>query len=245
MRLATGRRIFGVVGTAVLALTLAACGDDDDGGDSAGGDGGGGESLRVCSDIPYAPFEFEGDDGEYTGFDMELMREVANRLDREMEVIDQPFEGIWLAPAAGECDIVASAMTITEERAEEALFTDPYFDADQSLLVRADDEDQYATLDDLAGATIGVQTDTTGETYANENTPDGAEISGFPDADALFLALQAGEIDAVLQDFPVNAYRAQEDEEVVVTETFPTGEQYGFATSQDNQELVDQVNEQL
>jgi polar amino acid transport system substrate-binding protein len=233
MRRATARRVFGVAGSAVLAL-VAACGGGDDG-----------DTLAVCSDLPYPPFEFRNDEGEFTGFDLELMREIATRLDMELEVIDQPFEGIWLAPAAGDCDIVASAMTITDEREEQALFSEPYFDADQSLMVRAEDEERFATLDDLENATIGVQTDTTGEDYARENTPAGAEVSGFPDADALFLALESGEIDAILQDFPVNAYRAQQDEAVVVTETFPTGEQYGFATSQDNQDLIDDVNEQL
>jgi polar amino acid transport system substrate-binding protein len=251
MRVGKPRKFSWVVGSALLPLALlaAACGDDDGDDDAAteeGGDGGGGGgTLTVCSDIPYEPFEFEDEDGEITGFDIEIMREVGRRLDREVEVTDQPFEGIWLAPRAGTCDIVASAMTITPEREEEALFTDPYFDADQSLLVRAEDEDTYATLDDLAGQTIGVQTDTTGEDYANENAPEGARVEGFPDAGALFLALESGDIAAILQDLPVNGYRAQQDDSMVVTETFPTGEQYGFAADQDNQELIDDVNEQL
>lgn len=96
-------------------------------------------TLTICTDAPYEPFEFEDEDGEWTGFDMDLMREIANRLGLEMAVSVQPFEGIWLAPAAGNCDIVASAMTITEERSENALFSDGYFEADQSLLIRAED----------------------------------------------------------------------------------------------------------
>jgi polar amino acid transport system substrate-binding protein len=234
-----------------VALLLAACGDDDDSDDAASGDGGSDttqeerSTLTVCSDTPYEPFEFEGEDGEQTGFDIELLRAIADGMNQDIEVTDQDFEGIWLAPQAGTCDIVASAMTITPERAELALFSDPYFDAEQSLLVTAENEQTYATLDDLAGQTIGVQSGTTGETYANENKPDGAEVKGFPDSSAMFLALESGDVAALLQDLPVNGYRATQDDSFVVTETYPTDEQYGFAADKDNTELIDNVNEQL
>lgn len=232
MRVAMPRFIFCLAGSLGLGLVAVACG------------GGDGDTLTVCSDMPYEPMEFE-EDGRATGFDIELMREIAERLDRELEVSDQPFDGIWLAPRAGTCDIVASSMTITPEREEEALFSDPYFDADQSLLVRAEDEETYATLEDLAGQTIGVQTDTTGETYANENLPEGATVEAFTDVDGMFLALESGEIAAILQDLPVNAYRAEQNDELALTETFETGEQYGFAAEQGNDDLIDDVNEQL
>ena len=174
-------------------LVLGACGDDDtattDESDGATADADGDDplagvslvsdgSLTVCTDAPYEPFEFEGDDGEFTGFDMELLREIGSRLDLELAVTVQPFDGIWLGPAAGNCDIVASAMTITPERAAAVTFSDPYFDADQSLLVRADDEDTYGTLADLAGKRIAVQTGTTGETYANEQQARGRHDPG-------------------------------------------------------------------
>ena len=249
MGISLSRRLLGVLGAAVLVLGAAACGDDDDD-DSAGGDGGSTEeergTLRVCSDTPYEPFEFEDPDtGEQTGFDIEIIREIADRMGDDIEVVDQPFEGIWLAPQAGTCDIVASAMTITPERSENALFSDPYFDAEQSLLVLAENEDRFSSLEDLAGETIGVQAGTTGESYANENKPDGATIKGFEDSSAMFLAIESGEVSALLQDLPVNGYRASQDETLVVVETYPTDEQYGFATSQDNTELIEQVNEHL
>ena len=111
----------------------------------------------------------------------------------------------------------------------------PYFDADQSLLVLTENEETYATLDDLAGKTIGVQVETTGATYAEENTPEGATIKEFQTGDEMFPALISGDIDAALQDLPVNAYRATTaPDQFVVTETFPTGEQYGFAVAKDN-----------
>lgn len=237
MRVSRATRLICVVGGAATLL-LAACGGDDGPYLSDG-------ELKVCSDTPYEPFEFKDDSGKDVGFDMDLMREVADRLDRKLVVSDQLFDTIFTAPKAGKCDIVASAATINDERKKSVLFTDPYFDADQSLLVRTEDEDTYASLDDLADQTIGVQQGTTGADYANENGPDGATIKEYQDADGLFLALESGEIAAILQDLPVNAYRATQESDFVVTDTFPTGEQYGFAAEKDNKELIDDVNEQL
>ncbi len=228
----------------VLVLVLAACGD----GDGAAGDFDTVEPgvLTVCTDAPYPPFEFQADDGTWTGFDLDLMREITSELDLELEVTVQPFDGIWLAPAAGTCDLVASAMTITEDRAANALFSDGYFDADQSLLVREADASTYADLDSLAGATIAVQTGTTGEAYAEENAPEGSTLQSFDEPAAMFLALESSQVDAILQDFPVNAERAtQEPDKFELTATFPTGEQYGFATAPSNTELMDAINTTL
>ena len=99
----------------------------------------GSETLKVCSDIPYAPMEFEGEGPRglsYTGFDIDLLDAMAVQLDANLEVLDVSFDGILGNLAGGTCDVVASSVTITDERAEEVDFTEPYFDADQSLLVK-------------------------------------------------------------------------------------------------------------
>jgi polar amino acid transport system substrate-binding protein len=197
--------------------------------------------LTVCSDIPYAPFEFNdgGSTDTLTGFDVELVRAMAKTLGLTAEFKTTPFDSIIPALAAGTCDMVASATTITEERRQRVAFTQPYFDADQSLLVRGGDRERYRTLADLKGRTIGVQSGTTGENYAKANTPQGATVKDFPGAEDLFNALASGDIDAVLQDFPVNKYRAlKASEQFAVTETFRTGEQYGFAVAKENTSLV-------
>ena len=244
-----------------LVLALGACGDDDDSdattddteapdsGDEATATAPEGlvddSALTVCSDTPYEPFEFEGDDGQQTGYDMELLRAIAQDADLELAVSDLPFDGILGALAAGQCDVLASAVTITDERAQEVDFTDPYFDADQSLLIRAEDEGTYASLADLTGQRIAVQSGTTGETYANEHLPEGATVVSFEDADGLFGALASEDVAAVLQDFPVNAYRATQDDSFTVTETFPTGEQYGFAVEKGDTATLEFINDGL
>lgn len=199
-------------------------------------------ALTVCSDTPYEPFEFEGDDGEQTGYDIELLRAVADDAGLDLEVKDLPFEGILATLAAGDCDVVASAVTINDERKQEVDFTEPYFDADQSLLVRADEAETYATLVGLKGQRIGVQSGTTGQTYAEEHTPEGAEIVSFEEAAEMFAALTSGDVAALLQDLPVNAYRATQEPAFVLTETFTTGEQYGFAVAKGNESILEFLN---
>ena len=251
-------RSFWLIPLVVGSLVLGACGDDDGEGSDTGDAGSNSEQaiqlpegvslvedgqLTVCSDMPYKPFEFE-EDGKVQGFDYEIVRSMGEQLGLEVEFRTTPFDSIIPALAAGECDMIASAMTITDERAEQVDFTEPYFDADQSLLIRAEDEGTISSLEDLAGKTIGVQVETTGATYAEENKPEGATIRAFQTGDEMFPALLSKDLDAALQDFPVNAYRASQSDEFVVTETFPTGEQYGFAVAKGS-ELLAPLDEAL
>lgn len=227
--------------TTIAAVSLTACGDDG-GTSSSGAELVKADTLTVCSDIPYAPFEVvdETTDSGYSGFDMDIVAEIAERLDLELEVKDSGFDGLQsgLALNSGECDLVASALTITEDRAKNLAFTDAYYDSKQSLLVPVGSE--IATLADLDGAKVGVQKDTTGKTYAEENA-DGAEIVSLPDDPAMFQALQAGQVDALLQDLPVNLVHT-EDGKFTIVETYDTAEQYGLAAKKGNDQLVDDVN---
>lgn len=239
---------------AVAALALAACGNSDDSSDGGDDPPAEGEAaieapptvadgtLTICSDTPYEPFEFEGDGNEsgFTGFDIDLLDAVAARMGLDIAVIDVEFDGILGNLAADNCDVVASAVTINDERAQEVDFTEPYFDSEQSLLVKGDSD--IADLESLAGEQIGVQSDTTGQAYAEENAPEGAEVRAFDGADSLFAALESGAIVAILQDFPVNAYRATQDDSVEVVETYTTDEQYGFAVKKDNFEVVEALD---
>lgn len=247
---------------AVAALLLGACGDDESSDDTTTTEADGGSSdasvsldgvtlvtdgqLTVCSDMPYEPFEFQNESGETEGFDYDVVSAMGDQMGVDVEFVTTPFDGIIAALQAGNCDMIASAMTITDERAEQVAFTEPYFDADQSLLVLKENEETYATLDDLAGKNIGVQSGTTGATYAEENLPEGATIKEFATGAEMFPALVSGEIDAALQDLPVNAYRATTaPDEFVVTETYTTGEQYGFAVTKESTALLEALDAAL
>lgn len=226
-----------------LALIATSCGGDDDvdGSDLNLVTSG---TLTVCTDSPYPPMEFELD-GEFTGFDIELMRAIAEELGLGLEVSNTGFDPITsgLAMEAGTCDIAAASITINAEREENIDFTDPYFTADQSLLVTK--ASGITDLAGFAGKNLGVQTGTTGEIYANENDP-GATIISFENAGDLFTALAAGQIEGVLQDIVPNAEQALNDDTVELVETYKTDEEYGFATKEEGAEdVLDAVNKAL
>lgn len=235
--------------TATLVLSGCATGGSDDtdaGAPAAGEDYGLIEdgTLTVCSDIPYAPFEFEGGDNGtgYTGFDIDLLDAIATKLDLELAVQDVAFEALQSGTtlASGQCDIGASAMTITEERKANIDFSDPYYDSLQSLLVGADSG--IESIDDLDGKAVGVQQGTTGEAYANENA-EGAEIVQYPSDGELWPAMQSGLIDAILQDQPVNLEHEKADDAYMIVEEYETGESYGFAFAKgERDELLEAVN---
>ena len=229
-----------VAGVIVAALMVAGCGGDSD--DSASGprtiESG---TLTVCSDLPYPPFEFE-EGGKPVGIDMDLMTAIADDLKLKTAVKDTDFDGIFAALAAGQCDVIASSVSITDERRASNEFTQGYFEIRQSLLVRKADAERYKSLADLRGRTIGVQSETTGEAYA-QLAATGVTIRSFTGADELFTALRASQVDGVLQDFPVNAYNAEKSGDTVIAARLPSEpEQYGFVIKKGNLELRDAVD---
>lgn len=203
--------------------------------------------LTVCT-FGVRPFEFQNDQGEWTGFDIDLLDAMATNLNDglSLAVTELPLDGIWLAPAEGTCDVVATALTITPERAEAALFTDAYFASAQSLMVLESRGAELTGLDALAGSTIGVLADSVGANYAGANAPAGATVVGFANEELMFAALDAGEIDAVLHDLPLNVSRfnSQPGQYALMGE-FETGERYGFAVAKDNTALADALNQRL
>ncbi len=224
-----------VVAVLALALLAAACGDDDSVDTGSLGlvtDG----TLTVCTDSPYPPMEYE-ENGEFTGFDIELMRAIAEDMGLELAVVNSGFDPITsgLAMQAGDCDIAAASITITEEREENIDFSDGYFSGDQSLLV--DSASGIAVLGDLSGKSLGVQSGTTGEIYANENAT-GATVVSYENPGDLITALNAGEVDGVLQDIVTNGDAALSNDNLVLVEVYKTDEFYGFAVKEEGAESI-------
>lgn len=205
-------------------------------------------TLTVCSDVPYPPFEVEDTSSPsgYSGFDVEVMGAIANKLGLNLKVIDVDFDALQSGTVllAGQCDLGASAMTITEDRKKNLDFTDPYYDSLQSLLVRTDSG--ITNLAGTAGKKVGVQKGTSGKSYAEKNKPATAELVEFPSDGELWPAIQAKQIDAILQDQPVNHTHEKADPKYKIVETYKTDEQYGYALAKGkNPELLAALNEQL
>jgi ABC-type amino acid transport substrate-binding protein len=231
--------LLALLGFLVAAMTAAGCGDDD---------GGGGElgliqegTLLVGSDTPYAPFEF-GDPPDYKGFDIDLVNEIADRTGLEVQIEDTSFGTIFGDLQQGKFDLVASSTTITPAREERVSFSDPYFSADQSLMIKEGSDIQ--SVEDLSGRTVGAQEGTTGAEYA-ENETDAATVRTYPEIPDAFNALQNEQVEGVINDFPISKYAEREYPELSVIEQIPTGESYGFPVQKDNTALLEEVNSAL
>jgi ABC-type amino acid transport substrate-binding protein len=226
-----------------IALVLTGCGG------GGGGQGGGGESgdeqITVASDIAYPPFEFEKN-GKPVGFDIDLMREIGKRAGFTPEFKNVTFDGIIPGLGNNLYDAGASAFTITKAREKQVDFSDPYFNADQSLMVQSGSP--IKSVDDIGDGTVGVQLGTTGELKAKEFKQQGkitGEVRTFDTITEAFSALENGQIDAVINDLPVSAYFAKTGGgSLEVVQTIPTGEQYGIAFPADS-DLVEPVNKAL
>ena len=232
----------------IAVLALAGCGEDDN--EPAAGGGGpdvdlvNDGAITTCTHLPYEPFQFE-QGGKIVGFDVDLVDLVAKKLDVKQEIVDTPFEGIQSGEDlnARKCDIAAAAMTITDERAAKIDFSDPYFDANQALLVEKGSG--IKSFEDLDGQTLGVQSGTTGKLYAEENAPDGVELKDYEDLALELSSVKSGQIPAAINDIPVLLDYVKKNPELEVAAQFETGEQYGFGmkkgTSGDLRKVVNDV----
>src|SRR5215213_2577206 len=238
--------LFAVLLVGVAAFAVAGCGSDDDSTSSGGetsasteaGGGGGGEPLSVGSDIPYPPFE-QGKEGEYTGFDIELIEAIGEKIGRTPEFTDTSFETIFRDVAQGKFEAVISAATITAEREESVAFSDPYYLSEQAILVKEGSD--ITGLEDLSGKTVGAQQGTTGLELGKEKANAG-ELRPYPEGPDAVNALKSGTVEAVIIDAPVAQSAVEESGGVEIAEKVPTEEEYGIALAKDNTELLEEIN---
>jgi polar amino acid transport system substrate-binding protein len=200
--------------------------------------------LLIGSDTAFPPFEsMNGSTPE--GFDVDLGKAIADQLGLQMVFMSETFDTlIPTLKAGGKFDIIMSGMTITDKRKQEIDFSDPYIDSNQSIAVKSDST--IASAADLSGKTIGVQSGTTGEAWAKENVKDAKKIVPFSDTLSAFAALQAGQVDAVVNDLPVSAAIVKDATRgLKIVQEIPTGEQYGIGVSKSNPQLLEAINDAL
>jgi len=243
-----GSRLW-LIAALAAGMIVAGCGDDDDGDDATTGGEVSTEDLglveegllTVGTDTPFPPFEI-GQPPDISGYDIDVMDGIAEQLGLETEYIDTGFGTIFRDVANGQFDAAAAASTILRSREKTVDFTDPYYEAQQALLVTEDSD--IASVADLSGAIVGTQDGTTGETYANDET-DADEVRGFPEGPNAVSALSTGQVDAVIIDQPVAVDAVEKTGGVEIVEEIPTEELYGFAVAPDNDALREAMNEAL
>jgi ABC-type amino acid transport substrate-binding protein len=250
-----GRRKGSLLVLAVLVVLVGAgCGSDEPA--DSGGQGGGAKvsglvtdgTLTVGTELPAPPFWIGEDYDSLTGgFEVDLAKELAKRLNLgSTKFVEMPFTGL-VAGQQCPCDIDFSQVTITDERAKVVKFTEPYFDANQGILVKQGTK--VASMADAKGLRWGAQLNTTGAAYIADTIKPTSEAKLFNTTVDAFTALRAGQIDAVLLDTPIvlGAVKERQVPGGEVVGQFETGEQYGAVVNKDseNLEAFNQVIRQL
>lgn len=205
-------------------------------------------TFTVGFDQDFPPMGFVGDDGEYTGFDLELAQEVASRLG--LEYVPQPIA--WDAKdmelEAGTIDCIWNGFTMNG-REDAYTWSDPYMDNSQVFVVAADSG--ISTLADLAGKVVEVQTDSSAEAALKDNqelSSSFGTLQTVADYNTAFMDLEMGAVDAIAMDVIVAGYqieqRADGDNYVILDETL-AAEEYGIGFKKGNEELRDKVQAAL
>jgi len=202
--------------------------------------------IVFASDVAYAPMEFVDESGEMVGFDIDLLAELAKVGGFEYKIQNTAWDGIFAGLAAGAYDAVISSVTITEERKQQMDFTEPYINAGQVLVVRAETEG-ITTLEDLFGKKAGVQLGTTADITVSEY--DQIEKKAYDQIPFAFEDLLNGNVEGVIVDSVVAADYVSANDNYkgklkVVGEPF-TDEFFGIAVQKGNAELLATLNDAL
>ena len=248
---------------AVMALSMTACGSSNSAAETTAADTEAAESqaeettaeeakttdggtLIVGFDQDFPPMGFVGDDGEYTGFDLELAQEVAKRLGLEYKAQPIAWDSKDMELESGNIDCIWNGFTMTG-REDDYTWTKPYM-ANQQVFVVANDSDINSQAD-LAGKIVEVQADSSAEAAlkeAPELTATFKELLTTADYNTAFMDLEQGAVDAIAMDVIVAGYQIQQrNADFKILDDSLSEEEYGVGFKKGNTELRDKVQSTL
>ncbi len=251
--------LFLLTGLLLASLLLAGCATPaaeqpaatEASGSEAGGEpAAGGETsdepmaITVATDATWPPFEMVNESTkEIEGFDIELMDAIAEAANLEVEYVNVAFDPLLAGMATCQYDAAISAMTITEERKQDFLFSDPYFEAGQVVTVRTENTD-ISGPDSLSGKTVGAQIGTTGAIEVGQM--EGVTLKTYDDIGLAFQDLMNGQVDAVIADDGLaRGYIAKNNTKIKAAGEPFTNEAYGIAVCNKNTDLLGKINKGL
>lgn len=257
------KKMIAVVAVATMAISAIGCGSSSktEGEKTEGAaveqkaDGGNLSDIKskgklvVGTSADYPPYEFHtmanGKD-EIVGFDIDIAKEVAKELGVELEVKDMDFDGLLVALQAGKVDMVFAGMTPTDERKENADFSDIYYTATHRFILRSGEEGSVKSFDDLKGKKIGVQKGSIQEGIAKDNF-DEANIKSLAKVTDLVLDLKNKKVDAILIEEGVAKINCDKNKDIAMSDFVVTDENGGaaIALKKGSTELQTEVNKTI
>jgi len=216
-----------VLSILVLSLLVSSCGSPT-------------AKIRVATDATWPPFEFVNEQTkEVEGFDIDIMKAIAEREGLDIEFVNVAWDPLLAGMAQGTYDAAISSITITDERKQAMLFSDPYFEAGQIVVIRVDNN-TITGKDTLAG-TVGAQLGTTGSFEVEKIAA--ATLKTYDDIGLAFQDLMNNQIVAVVCDNPVALnYVGQNPSKLKSAGGTFTEENYGIAVAKGQEELLEKIN---
>lgn len=230
------KKLIAIMLAAIMVISFAACGKETSK-----------KTFTMGIDPEYPPFSYIGDDGKYTGFDVEICKAACESLGWDFEVFGVNWDQKLVQLDAKECDCVWSGMTILDSMKEAGyVISKPYFDNAQVLVVGANSG--IATSKDLAGKTVAVQLGTSGESLLNDDLKDlKATFKELVTCDSFlkcFTELEGGAVDAVFVDMPVaKSYVADKNDKLTIIDEKFGAEQYGIAFRNGDEETCKAIED--
>lgn len=202
--------------------------------------------LRIAFDVPYAPFEYKDDNGELTGFEVELAEAMCEEMKANCEFVIQSWDGMIPGLLARKFDMVMSSMSITEERAKRVLFSEPYYNTPGGWFGPEGFSTDVTDKNAMKGKTVGVQRGTTMDTYVTEELGSVVTVKRYTTADDMVLDLEGQRLDAAFVDYPVGEQTIlSKDGFKEVGEPVKLGEGMGVAMRKRDKDLAEEVNAAL
>ena len=202
------------------------------------------ETLKFGTEATFAPFEFTDNKSEVIGYDADIIRAIGEVEGFEVQIVNQPFDALIPGVLTKQLDGAIAAITITEERAKQVAFSDPYYKAGLNAVIRRDDGLKYLTLESLKDKRLCAQIGTTGASYGKELSGNVGTYNTVPEA---FMELKNKGCEAVVNDRPVNLYflQTKKDDSYVEVKDLANGEEYGIVVSKKNPEVLKKLNDGL
>lgn len=194
--------------------------------------------LYVGTNAEFPPFEHL-DKGEVVGFDIDLVKAIGKKLDMEIVIKDMAFDGLIPALETNKIDIVIAGMTASDERKMAVNFSNPYYTANQVIILN-DNNNDIKTFDDLNGKLVGVMLGFTGDVVVSEMKD--VKSKKYNASYAAIMELQNNKIDAVVLDSETALNYVKNNKGLKLAETSGEPEEYAIAISKKNSELLNKIN---
>lgn len=233
------KKLLAVSLAVIMGLSLVACGSkSDDSKDE--------KTYKIASDTTFAPFEFENEDGDRVGIDLELLEAIAKEEGFKYEVDAVGFDAAMAAVESGQSDGMIAGMSITDERKEKYDFSESYYTS--KVCFATEKGSKIKTMEDLKGKNVVAKVGTVGAKYAEANAKKyGYKVKQVDASPTMYQEVVSGNAAACFEDYPVMNYEIQEKgQKLQVPFISNDGSEYGFAVKKgENSELIEKFNSGL